>query len=193
LEFPKKSSGVTSQGIICIDKCQLSRLVEMATIDDLTQLLNRRGILTCIEKEIRRVFRHKYPLSILLIDLDHFKDVNDKLGHLKGDFVLNESSQKIKETLRGEDFLGRYGGDEFIAVLPHTDIEGSSIVANRLILSFQNNPLQYGKLSIPQTISIGIAPLVSGDTANSFFERADRALYLAKDKGRCRYEIEINR
>lgn len=192
MDNPKKSIGVNSEDLICKDKCQLSRLVEMATLDELTKALNRKGILSCLENEIRRVFRHKYPLSLLLIDLDHFKHINDKLGHLKGDFVLRESSQRMKESLRQEDFLGRYGGDEFIAILPHTDFAGSMIVADRLISNFREHPLQYGKTLIPQTVSIGVASLVSGDTTNSFLERADRALYQAKDGGRCRCAGESN-
>ncbi|HXN06545.1 MAG TPA: GGDEF domain-containing protein [Nitrospiria bacterium] len=188
----KKSVGVDSEDLICKDKCQLSRLVEMATLDDLTKVLNRKGILSCLEKEMRRVFRHKYPLSLLLIDLDHFKSINDKLGHLKGDFVLRESSQRMKESLREEDFLGRYGGDEFIAILPHTDFDGSMVVAGRLISNFKEYLLQYGKTLIPQTVSIGVASHISGETTSSFLERADRALYQAKEGGRCRYAGESN-
>jgi diguanylate cyclase (GGDEF)-like protein len=186
LKNPKKSADVGALGLICKDNCQLSRLVEMATQDDLTKTLNRKSILLCLENEMRRVFRHKYPLSLLLIDLDHFKHINDSLGHLKGDFVLKESSLKMKASLRQEDFLGRYGGDEFIAVLPHTDFAGSMIVACRIISNFNESPVQYGKSLIPQTVSIGVGSHLPGDTSSSILERADRALYQAKEEGRCR-------
>lgn len=170
----------------CRDKCQLPRLVEMATYDDLTHVLNRKGILAALESEFKRVFRHKYPLSILLIDLDHFKRINDSHGHLQGDLVLKESSQRMKDALRGEDSLGRYGGDEFLALLPHTDHEGAMIVGNRLVDRFKEFVIKKGRQPLVQTISIGISSFQKSDSLTSFLERADRALYLSKDGGRCR-------
>ncbi|MBI1823407.1 MAG: GGDEF domain-containing protein, partial [Nitrospirae bacterium] len=162
------------------------RLVELATYDDLTKILNRKGIIASLESEFRRVFRHKYPLSLLLIDLDHFKKINDSHGHIQGDFVLRASSSRMKEALRQEDYLGRYGGDEFLAVLPHTDFKGAMIVAQRLVEEFSQAPLQRGKLSFNQTVSIGVASYESGDTLTSFLERTDGALYQSKTDGRCR-------
>ncbi|MHB8481920.1 MAG: GGDEF domain-containing protein [Nitrospiria bacterium] len=182
----KKSLETRQDELVCKGKCQLPRLVEMATHDDLTRVLNRKAILASIENEIRKVFRHKYSLSILLIDLDHFKNINDTMGHLKGDFVLKESSKKMGEALRHEDFLGRYGGDEFLAVLPFTDFNGAMVVANRLISDFKKNPLSHGKTMIPQTVSIGTATHIPGESATILLERADRALYQAKNEGRGR-------
>jgi diguanylate cyclase (GGDEF)-like protein len=92
----------------------------------------------------------------------------------------------MKRCLRQEDFLGHYGGDEYIAILPHTDFIVSMIVAGRLISDLNEYPLQYGKTLIAQTVSIGVASHIPGDTTSSFFERADWALYQAKEDGRCR-------
>lgn len=164
----------------------------MATFDDLTKVLNRKGILACLESEFRRVFRHKYPLSLLLVDLDYFKRVNDAHGHTQGDFVLKASSSRMKEALRQEDYLGRYGGDEFLAVLPHTPLEGAMVVAKRLVDQFSQAPLKNGKIMIPQTVSVGIASHETGETLTSFFERADRALYRSKSEGRCRCSGAFN-
>lgn len=179
-------------GLECKEKCQLPRLVEMATYDDLTKILNRKGIIASLESEFRRVFRHKYPLSLLLIDLDHFKKINDTHGHIQGDFVLKASSGRMKQALRQEDFLGRYGGDEFLAILPHTDFKGAMIVAQRLVDDFRESPLQRGKLSFDQFVSIGVASYEKGDNLTSFLERTDLALYQAKSDGRCRCFGEFN-
>ena len=172
--------------LVCKETCQLSRLLTMATFDDLTKVLNRKGIMACLEAEFRRVFRHKFPLSIMIIDLDHFKSINDTQGHANGDFVLKEASRRMKTALRQEDYLGRFGGDEFLAVLPHTPYDGAMIVANRLVEDFRKDPLRKGKGEIRQTVSIGIATHEKGDSLTSFLERADRALYQSKSDGRCR-------
>ena len=182
----KKTFETHQDDIICKDKCQLPRLIEIATHDDLTRGLNRKAILASLEKEIRKVFRHKYPLSILLIDLDHFKKINDTMGHLKGDFVLRESSKRMGEALRHEDFLGRYGGDEFLAVLPFTDFDGAMVVAGRLISDFKRNSLNQGKVVISQTVSLGVATHIPGESGTALLDRADRALYQAKSEGRGR-------
>ena len=181
----QKEAAETGQvGRVCREKCQFQSLAEMISLDDLTKVMNRKTILASLENEIRRVFRHKYPLSLLLIDLDHFKKVNDTFGHLSGDIVLKESVQKMKLSLRREDYLGRYGGDEFIAILPHTEIEGAMIVANRLVSDFQESPISLEKGTKTQTVSIGAAIYSSGDTTKILLERADRALYPAKGEGR---------
>lgn len=185
---PEKSTETNPGGLVCKDKCQLSRLVEMATHDDLTKVLNRKAVFATLENEMRKVFRHKYSVSILLIDLDHFKNTNDTLGHLKGDWVLKESSKKMQFSLRHEDVLGRYGGDEFLAVLPFTGFEGAMIVAKRLISVFNLQPISFEKITIPQTVSIGATAHQEGDTTISILDRADRALYLAKKAGRNRCE-----
>ncbi|MBI3605802.1 MAG: GGDEF domain-containing protein [Nitrospirae bacterium] len=171
---------------VCREKCQLQSLAEMINLDDLTRVMNRKTILASLENEIRRVFRHKYPLSLLLIDLDYFKKVNDTFGHLNGDIVLKESVQKMKLSLRREDYLGRYGGDEFIAILPHTEMEGAMIVANRLVSDFQESSISLEKGAMTQTVSIGVAIYSSGDTTKTLLERADRSLYQAKGEGRSR-------
>jgi diguanylate cyclase len=184
LKNQKEAAETGQVGRVCREKCQLQSLAEMINLDDLTKVMNRKTILASLEIEIRRVFRHKYPLSLLLIDLDHFKKVNDTFGHLSGDIVLKESVQKMKRSLRGEDYLGRYGGDEFIAILPHTEIEGAMIVANRFVSDFQESPISLEKGTMPQTVSIGVAIYSSGDTTKTLLERADRALYQAKGEGR---------
>jgi diguanylate cyclase (GGDEF)-like protein len=179
-------------GLICKEKCQLASLLTMATFDDLTKVLNRKGILACLESEFRRVFRHKFPLSLLLIDLDYFKKINDSQGHIQGDLVLKESSRRMKEALRQEDYLGRYGGDEFLAVLPHTPFEGAMIVASRLVAEFSNAPIRNGETTVYQTVSVGVASHKAGDTLTSFLERADRVLYQSKSEGRSRCSGAVN-
>ena len=184
MEKKNVSVGHYPKGLECKEKCQRPALLAHATHDDLTGIYNRKAILGNLDIEIRRAFRHRYPLSILIVDLDYFRKINDIYGGSIGDSVLRESARRMQELLRQEDFLGRFGGDEFIVVLPYTALASASVVANRLIISFSSTSLSFGKIIIPQTISIGIAGRENNiDSRETLLNRAEHALYLAKESG----------
>ena len=160
-------------------------LNRLAITDPLTELFNRHHFFA----EGQKVFlRSKHPpcdLAVLMVDIDHFKQVNDTYGHPAGDHVLREAAKRIRQSLRPTDLLGRYGGEEFIAVLPRTHLADVCQIADRLIKSIGGQPIGNNGQSIPITVSIGIARLE--ETTNSFDElvsNADRALYQAKHNGR---------
>lgn len=129
-------------------------------------------------------------LSILMCDIDHFKKINDTHGHQAGDFVLAEVSKLFRESFRKTDILCRYGGEEFLAILPSTDIAGALLVAEKLRAKVAENAFLFGEISIPTTISIGVA-LVRGDveTPAQTVTRADEALYFSKEHGRNRVSL----
>lgn len=147
--------------------------------DDLTQCLNKRSALEELKREIAHARRYGNTLSIMIVDLDNFKDINDIHGHLQGDQVLVDFSQKTKTHLRETDQLTRFGGDEFMAILPDTDLERATLVANRLH--------EAGKESQPiaWSVSIGISQwLGEDDSLAALLTRADKALYKSKALGR---------
>jgi diguanylate cyclase (GGDEF)-like protein len=163
-------------------------LREQATHDGLTGLLNRTAILDTLQNETERAMRERRPLALLLADLDRFKLVNDTHGHLAGDAVLREASRRMKQACRRYDAIGRYGGEEFLAVLPGCDLEASHAQAERLRAALAFEPFVAVGISLPVTCSIGVAwrehPLPSH--MDAFIREADEALYTAKDRGRNR-------
>jgi diguanylate cyclase (GGDEF)-like protein len=161
---------------------------KMATVDALTGLLNRRKYDELIEQELKRAIRYQRELSLLLLDIDHFKKINDTYGHQVGDQALQHISNIISEDLRNVDTAARYGGEEFAVILPETGIEGASLVAKRIRVSISSNPLSIDReLSIPMTVSIGIASYPDcADTAKRLSQYADQALYESKSAGRNR-------
>ncbi len=136
-------------------------------------------------------WRHCFPTSLLIIDFDHFKTVNDEYGHLAGDLVLVEASRIIREMLRDSDSLARFGGEEFVCLLPHTAREGALMVAQRIREAISTAEFQHDGRHIRVTVSIGG---VASETSETGLERmtskADALLYQAKQKGRDRYMIE---
>ncbi|OPL18776.1 MAG: hypothetical protein AVO35_13040 [Candidatus Aegiribacteria sp. MLS_C] len=166
-------------------KMELERL---ARTDSLTGLLNRQRLMERLEEEMDRTSRYRRPLSLMIIDLDHFKDVNDAHGHLAGDEVLVASAGKISQSLRKTDFAGRYGGEEFCVVLPETGMEGASGLAERLRRSLEEtrHTLSDGT-DLKVTCSIGVAE-ASCRNVEELIAVADAALYLAKRSGRNRVE-----
>ncbi len=155
---------------------------KLATTDNLTQLHNRYSIMNILEQEMKRLKRHDAPLSILMYDIDHFKSVNDTYGHDRGDKVLSLLSKLVRDSIRDIDYIGRYGGEEFLIVMPNTSLHNAAIYAERLRQAVQEYSFEeLGKL----TISIGIAEL-GNDSIKSFFKRVDDLLYLSKTKGRNR-------
>lgn len=147
--------------------------------DDLTQCLNKRAAMEALRQEIARVKRHGNKLSIMLIDLDNFKNINDTHGHLEGDRVLVDFSRRVKTFLRETDQLSRFGGDEFMIVLPDTDLAQATLIAGRLNAARKENQ------SIAWSVSIGLSEYLGPvDSLAALLNRADQALYKAKTSGR---------
>lgn len=170
---------------------ELTRVRLLSLTDELTGLPNRRAFLRRIEDEVARVQRYGFPLSLALIDLDHFKQINDKYGHAGGDEVLQMYSKNILSIFRHHDLVARYGGEEFAVLLPNTDAEGSlralTKVKNRAAEThWQDN----GDMIPVPTFSSGVSLYKPGETASAFIERADKALYRAKRLGRNRVEMD---
>ena len=162
------------------------RLIKLAITDELTGLNNRRHINTLLEEEIKRAVRYSNDLSLIGIDIDHFKSINDNFGHDVGDQVLKAFSKLLLHVNRDTDKVGRWGGEEFILILPHVNGDTALTLAERLRNEVENESFPIvNKI----TISIGIAAYQQGDTANSLIKHADRALYSAKNKGRNRVEV----
>ena len=169
------------------DRAELERL---ARFDALTNLLNRRSIMEKLDEWILHVNRYKGHLSIAMLDIDHFKLVNDRHGHQVGDRVLADTAHYIQRGVRATDFAGRYGGEEFLLVLPKTDASGAAIMAERTRKSLQGVPMHNaGGKNFKVTVSAGIAEWCDGDDVDSLIARADAALYRAKAAGRNRVEV----
>lgn len=160
--------------------------VAAAYQDPLTGLGSRRALEMTMERDIGLAQRHQYPVSVLVIDVDHFKRINDTLGHSGGDKVLRATARAIQKELRLTDPAFRYGGEEFVVILNKTGIKGAQGLAERMRQHIENNALQLTGKTINVTVSIGIATVEPGDDMSSLFERADRALYQAKCSGRNR-------
>lgn len=168
----------------------LHRTITMAVTDSLTGLHNRRYLDTHMPVLLSRATGRERPLTVIMIDFDHFKRVNDQYGHDGGDDVLREFATRLRTKIRGMDVMCRYGGEEFAIVLPDTDLASAAAVAERIRDAVSEEPflLAGGKHQIAMTISIGIASLrlMGGDTVEALFARTDAALYEAKKKGRNR-------
>ncbi len=166
----------------------LQKLEYSNRIDGLTQCLNRRYWEDQLKLEVQRAQRYQQPLSLLLFDLDKFKQLNDQYGHLGGDSVLIELSARIRSLLRDTDWFGRYGGEEFGIVLTNTALEGALDVAERLCLAVSSSAVIFNEYSIHSTISVGVAQLNNlGERAHEMLiSQADVALYNAKRNGRNR-------
>ena len=169
------------------DNVQMS--IEMAITDPLTQLYNRRYMESHLNSLIEQAASRKKPLTVLVLDIDYFKAINDTHGHDAGDDVLREFATRIKKSIRGIDLACRYGGEEFVVVMPETDLAVATMVAERLRrrIATEPFPIQDGSKSIEVTISVGISALGGkDDNAANLLKRADAALYRAKRDGRNR-------
>jgi len=169
-------------------------LSEVSSRDALTGLYNRWFVLEKIDSEMNRALRHGSPMSLLMLDIDHFKRINDTWGHSAGDQVLQAIGKLLRESCRVYDVPGRYGGEEFCIVLPETKPGNTGIVAERIRSRLESTTLPCGETSIRVTASIGIAGLdvpESNDllSPSVLIDRADRALYSAKNRGRNRVEM----
>ena len=163
-----------------------NELEEMATRDPLTGLFNRREMSRVLEEELDRARRYQRPMAVLWVDFDHFKDVNDTFGHAAGDSVLRSISRLLLGSVRSVDAIGRFGGEEFVIVLPEMDLEEAQDTAERLRRKVAEKPKPLGNgQEVPLTISVGVAVYPDhGQTAPTLCAAADKAMYLAKQRGR---------
>jgi diguanylate cyclase (GGDEF)-like protein len=161
------------------------RLRSLASMDDLTNLMNRRQFMTSFEDEFRRALRYKRPLSVIMIDPDDFKSINDRHGHAVGDEVLRSLAARFRATVRNSDLLGRVGGEEFAAALPETDLPNALDAAERLRREVAEQPFEVRNATLRVTVSLGVAAKRPHDTdPGELLRFADRALYAAKAAGR---------
>jgi diguanylate cyclase (GGDEF)-like protein len=174
-------------------KDSLLKMQKLAIRDGLTGLYNHHHFREVIRSENKKAKRHLQPLSCIMLDLDHFKSVNDSYGHQFGDFVLAKSAGILKKLVRDTDFVARYGGEEFFIILPNTNLQGAFILAERIRIAFENNVFKKEEISTTVTVSIGISSTsdsnVIGD--EDLIANADKSLYRAKWRGRnnvCTYE-----
>lgn len=170
---------------------QKKKLEQRVTHDSLTGLLNRPAIFDILHKQIGRARRNGSGIALIMIDIDHFKDINDTCGHLAGDAVLCEIANRLTHSARSHEHIGRYGGEEFLAILSPHDQESALKVAERLRTAVANLPVRAGQSRIPVTISLGVAVSTEHTVLdeNLLLRKADEALYLAKHHGRNRVEI----
>jgi len=161
-------------------------IYKMTITDGLTSVNNKRYLVEILEREIPRALRHQRSLSLLMLDIDHFKSVNDTHGHLAGDAVLRDLANIARSRLRPDDMLARYGGEEFAIVLPETPLAGAIKAAEELRRLVETHPFAVEDESIQVTVSIGAAELLPGMNVDALFKAADEMLYLAKNRGRNR-------
>jgi diguanylate cyclase (GGDEF)-like protein len=166
-------------------------LQTLATTDTLTSLLNRHQIFLRAEQEFARLGREregggtKKALGLLMLDVDYFKRHNDTYGHQAGDLILKEIADRLVRSLRRYDFVGRYGGEEFLAVLPGTGFLGTRGIAERIRERVEAEPVIIGGIEVPVTVSIGLACTTGEEESfEDALKRADKGLYLAKSEGR---------
>jgi diguanylate cyclase (GGDEF)-like protein len=154
----------------------------LAATDELTGLSNRRSFNDSLSAAVSATRRHHYPLSMIMIDLDHFKKINDTCGHSEGDEVLKLFANLLREMIRAEDLAARWGGEEFAVILPHTHCEAAAALAERIRLGFEKNSIDGSPYSL--SASFGVVQLQEGESQESLIRRADSALYRAKNFGR---------
>lgn len=169
-------------------------LSEISARDALTGLYNRWYVMEKIDSEMNRSLRHGCPVSLLMLDIDHFKRINDSFGHTAGDHVLRAVGQVLRDSCRVYDVPGRYGGEEFCVVLPETKVGNTTVVAERIRTRLERSRFDVGDDNVVVTASIGIAGIDSVEeegvvSPSTLIDRADRALYSAKNRGRNRIEM----
>jgi two-component system, cell cycle response regulator len=180
---------VANQSHIVMENSRLfDRVKNLSIRDSLTDLFNHRHSIELVSHEFERVGRYQESFSVLMIDIDHFKQINDEHGHPVGDVVLRDVAHLLKDTLRTVDAVGRYGGEEFLAVLPHTTSEEAVQTAERVRQRVEQHGFKVQDKTLKVTISIGVATYPGGhaDSASTLIREADQALYRAKDAGRNR-------
>lgn len=165
-------------------------IYRLTILDSLTGISNTRHLIEFLDRELSRSQRHHRPLALVLLDIDHFKNINDTLGHLAGDQTLRDLVDCLLPCVRRDELLARYGGEEFILVLPETDLQGGIVVADRMRKTVEQTRFSYEGNIYPVTISCGVAAITGeeGLASKDFIKLADEKLYAAKDNGRNRVE-----
>lgn len=161
-------------------------IYRLTITDGLTQIANKRHLLDFLDREIARATRHRRPLSLVLFDIDLFKNLNDRFGHLAGDEVLKGIAGVVAMQVRREELLARYGGDELAVVLPETTAESASLFCERIREAVEGATFDYDGEPLRATISLGAAALEASDSPDTLIARADARLYRAKEEGRNR-------
>ncbi len=165
--------------------------LKMAFTDTLTKANNRSSFNDSLFREMNRANRNNEHLSLIFVDVDHFKHINDNYGHGCGDLALSSLVSWLKDTVRASDAVFRFGGEEFVILLGDTDIDGAMLIAERIRADVESHTLAYGMDVISLTVSLGVATLKGNDTADSLITRADAAMYQAKKHGRNRVEAMV--
>jgi diguanylate cyclase (GGDEF)-like protein/PAS domain S-box-containing protein len=180
-------STFADQVAIALDNARLFKETQTQAITDpLTNIYNRRGLFDIGEFEFARARRLNHPFAAMILDIDHFKRVNDQYGHAAGDQALRILAERCRRSSRSVDLVGRYGGEEFVMLMPETDLEAGRLVAERLRQAITNEPFTTEAGSMRLTVSVGVAEMTVDDSLKSLIERADAALYEAKNSGRNR-------
>ncbi len=163
-------------------------IYRMTIIDALTEAHNKRYFMEFLDRELARCARYQRPLSLVMLDLDHFKKINDTHGHLAGDFVLREMTRRLRSRIRKEELLARYGGEEFVAVLPEAGHRGAMDFGEQIRHLIERDPFEFEEDVIRLTISVGVATITGEETLDTlqFVKMADTNLYSAKRGGRNR-------
>lgn len=171
-------------------KAVLAQAHEITHTDVLTFLPNRRKIIVDLQEEVIRSARYGTPLSISIVDIDHFKNINDSFGHAVGDEVLRTISARLREQIRHPDTIGRYGGEEFLIVLPNSEVKAAVEQATRLCHHVRTLQIESNSHLLSVTISVGMAQYKTGrENWEQLLHRADMALYQAKNNGRDRWAV----
>jgi two-component system, cell cycle response regulator len=171
-------------------KAVLAQAEEVSNTDALTFIPNRRQIIKDLQNEVIFSDRYGTPLSISMLDIDHFKKINDTYGHIVGDEVLRNLASELREHIRYPDTIGRYGGEEFLIVLPHSTIKAASEQAERLCKLVRSLHIKSGEQEIAVTVSVGVAQYkIQKEEWEAFLGRADAALYQAKNSGRDQWAV----
>jgi diguanylate cyclase (GGDEF)-like protein len=172
-----------------IEAAYYEEIYRLVTTDGLTGLINRRAFSESLAREMSRAVRYQRPLSLVVLDIDHFKSLNDTLGHLAGDAALRQLGALLRANLRREDVLGRMGGEEFALLLPEIDLEGARIVADKIRRIVEARAFEYEGSSMRITVSAGVASREARESdGEELLRRADTHLYAAKRGGRNRIE-----
>ncbi len=158
--------------------------LKMAYTDPLTKTNNRTAFNDQVMREIKRAERSEQHLSLIFVDIDHFKSINDEYGHACGDMALASTAAWIKDSVRGSDVVFRYGGEEFVILLTDTNLDAAALIAERIRADIESHTLAYGMDILNITASLGVSSLRGNDSLEGFIKRADEAMYRAKANGR---------
>ena len=180
-----------------LDRVQFQhrQLLKKSTTDSLTHVLTRAQVLAELNQRIKFTREKKLDLSVIMVDIDFFKQVNDKYGHQTGDHVLKQVAKRFKSAVRSVDLVGRFGGEEFLIVLPNADQKVASRIAERVRTHVSTTPVKCDDVYLDISVSEGVAELIEDDNAKSLIARADKALYEAKNSGRNRVvclDVKVN-